>query len=46
MDTTTLGVVVMLPGVLAALAPNKKVKGFGLMVSLLLAIVATLGWLR
>lgn len=46
MDPTALGVVVMLPGALAALSANKKVKGFGLAVSLLIAIAATLGWFR
>lgn len=46
MDTTTLGVLVMLPGVLAALTPHKKIKACALMVSLLLAILAILGWLR
>lgn len=46
MDPTALGVVVMLPGVLAALSANKKMKGLGLVVSLLIAIAAALGWLR
>jgi hypothetical protein len=43
MDTVAWGVMVMLPGVLAALAPNRTLKFCSLAVSALLAVAAVLG---
>ncbi len=46
MDTVALGVIVMLPGVLAALARDEKLKYLGFATSFLIAIAATLGLFR
>lgn len=46
MDTATLGVLVMLPGVLAALSRNKRLKYCGFAASFLIALASTLGFLR
>lgn len=43
MDTAALGVLVMLPGVLAALSHNKRLKYCGFAVSFLMALASTLG---
>jgi hypothetical protein len=45
-DTATLGVIVMLPGVLAAVSPNKRLKYVGFAISFLMALGATLGLFR
>lgn len=44
MDTIALGLVVMLPGVLAALATNQKLKLASLALSVLIAVAAVLGF--
>jgi hypothetical protein len=43
MDSAALGVIVMLPGILAALSHDKRVKYCGFAASFLIALAATLG---
>lgn len=46
MDTVALGVLVMLPGVLAALSHSRRLKYCCLVVSFLVALASTLGLFR
>lgn len=46
MDTAALGMMVMLPGLLAAMSYNKRLKYCGFAVSFLMALAATLGLFR
>ncbi|HEY0820496.1 MAG TPA: hypothetical protein VGD46_17040 [Rhizobacter sp.] len=46
MDSAVLGVIVMLPGIVAALAHDQRLKYCGFAVSFLMALAATLGAFR
>jgi hypothetical protein len=46
MDNAALGVLVILPGILAALSHNKRLKYFCLAVSCLIAVASPFGVLR